>query len=135
MPVNSYDQPRTTIYGKETTHTQEPKYINTFLPLSPDIYKLRTTMWNPVVSRAHNPIAVFPFTSSDSSTRGELEVMLHGTVSYTLADGRKCEDVEWAARGNLVDGEQGVRWSRYQVYMVCMRLRLCIVVRALVVMG
>jgi len=82
-----------------------------------DIYKLRTTMWNPVVSRAHNPIAVFPFTSS-SSTSAEVELMLHGTVSYTLNDGRKCEDVEWAARGILVDAAGETRWKRYQVYMV-----------------
>jgi len=73
-------------------------------------------MWNPVVSRAHNPIAVFPYTSSPSSS--EIEIMLHGTVSYTLNDGRKCEDVEWAARGVLVDAAGETRWKRYQVYMV-----------------
>jgi len=74
-------------------------------------------MWNPVVSRSHNPIAVFPFVSPKGS--GHLELMLHGTVSYTLNDGRKCEDVEWAARGTLVTaGDEEVKWKSYQVYMV-----------------
>ena len=44
--------------------------------------------------------------------------MLHGTVSYTLNDGRKCEDVEWAARGTLVTAGDEVKWKSYQVYMV-----------------
>jgi hypothetical protein len=81
-----------------------------------EIYKLRTTMWNPVVSRSHNPIAVFPFSSAEGS--GDIELMLHGTVSYTLNDGRKCEDVEWAARGTLVTAADEVKWKSYQVYMV-----------------
>ena len=81
-----------------------------------EIYKLRTTMWNPVVSRSHNPIAVFPFVSSSNSS--EVELMLHGTVSYNLNDGRKCEDVEWAARGTLVTAGDEVKWKSYQVYMV-----------------
>jgi len=74
-------------------------------------------MWNPVMSRSHNPIAVFPFVSSKGSD--DLELMLHGTVSYTLNDGRKCEDLEWAARGTLVTaGDEEVKWKSYQVYMV-----------------
>lgn len=86
------------------------------------IYNLRTTMWNPVVSRSHNPIAVFPFISSKES--GDVELMLHGTVSYTLNDGRKCEDVEWAARGTLVTSADEVKWKSYQVYMVRTLLRM-----------
>ena len=71
-------------------------------------------MWYPVVSRSHNPVAVFPFVQSKESD--ELELMIHGTVSYTLNDGRKCEDVEWAARGTA--GDEEVKWKSYQVYMV-----------------
>ena len=73
-------------------------------------------MWYPVVSRSHNPVAVFPFVQSKESD--ELELMIHGTVSYTLNDGRKCEDVEWAARGTLVTAGNEVKWKSYQVYMV-----------------
>jgi hypothetical protein len=48
-----------------------------------DILQIRKGMWAAVASRLHNPIKIFP---SDS---GSSEVMLYGTVAYTLKDGRK----------------------------------------------
>ncbi len=40
-------------------------------------------MWTVVASRLHTPIKIFPFGSGSS------EVMLYGTVAYTLKDERK----------------------------------------------
>lgn len=93
--------PRRSLASTNTTHSA--------------IHTLRLGMWDPVVARSHNPHAVFPLPASAS----EQEIMLHGTVSYTLKDGRRCQDVEWAARGTLVESGGEVRWKRYQVYMVC----------------
>lgn len=44
-------------------------------------------MWDVVASRSHVPVKVFPYGSGE----GVREVMLHGTVSYELKDGRKAE--------------------------------------------
>ena len=40
-------------------------------------------MWAAVASRLHDPIKIFPFGN------GSNEVMLYGTVAYTLKDNRK----------------------------------------------
>jgi hypothetical protein len=40
-------------------------------------------MWEKVASRLHTPIKIFPFGENAD------EVMLFGTVAYTLKDGRK----------------------------------------------
>jgi hypothetical protein len=42
-------------------------------------------MWAAVASRQHSIFKVFPFGS------GSNEVMLYGTVAYTLKDGRKAD--------------------------------------------
>jgi hypothetical protein len=42
-------------------------------------------MWAAVSSRLHSPLKIFPF------GQGADEVMLHGTVVYTLRDGRKAD--------------------------------------------
>lgn len=78
---------------------------------------MRQGMWDTVVSRSHHPIAVFPGSIKSS---GELEIMLHGTVTYGYHDGRECKDIEFATRGLLVTEKDGktVKWKRYQAYMV-----------------
>lgn len=48
-----------------------------------EILEIRKGMWAVVASRLHTPIKIFPFGS------GSEEVMLYGTVAYTLKDGRK----------------------------------------------
>jgi len=40
-------------------------------------------MWAAVAARLHTPIKIFPFGN------GSTQVMLYGTVAYTLKDGRK----------------------------------------------
>jgi len=55
------------------------------LTLKLEILQIRKGMWTAVASRLHSPLKVFPFGS------GSNEVMLHGTVAYTLKDGRKAE--------------------------------------------
>jgi hypothetical protein len=48
-----------------------------------EILQIRKGMWAVVASRLHTPIKIFPFGS------GSEEVMLYGTVAYTLKDGKK----------------------------------------------
>ena len=71
-------------------------------------------MWEKVASRAHNPIKVFPFGSNSD------ELMLYGTVSYVLKDGRKAE-VDWAARAMMTKTDGSVKMKFYQVYLVSLR--------------
>jgi len=75
-----------------------------------EILQIRKGMWEKVASRLHRPIKIFPF------GEGADEVMLYGTVAYTLKDGRKA-DVEWGARANMV--KDGGKWKMgfYQVYL------------------
>jgi hypothetical protein len=63
-----------------------------------------------VASRLHTINKIFPFGSNSN------EVMLYGSVAYTLKDGRKA-NVEWGARANLV--QDGGNWKLrfYQVYL------------------
>lgn len=71
-------------------------------------------MWEKVAARTHSPLKIFP-----AGAAGADEVMLYGTVAYTLKDGRQA-GVDWAARANLVkSGDDGkVRMRYYQVYLV-----------------
>ncbi len=48
-----------------------------------EILAIRKGMWTTIASRKHIPIKIFPFGN------GASEVMLFGTVSYILKDGRK----------------------------------------------
>jgi hypothetical protein len=50
-----------------------------------EILQVRKGLWAAVASRLHTPIKIFPFGS------GSDEVMLFGTVAYTLKDGRKAD--------------------------------------------
>jgi hypothetical protein len=48
-----------------------------------EILQIRKGMWAAVAARLHTPIKIFPFGN------GSTQVMLYGTVAYTLKDGRK----------------------------------------------
>jgi len=75
-----------------------------------EILQMRKGMWSAVAARLHTPSKVFPFGP------GADEVMLYGTVDYTLKDGKKAT-VEWAARAKLI--KEGSTWKMgfYQVYL------------------
>ncbi|KAL1639101.1 hypothetical protein SLS58_008303 [Diplodia intermedia] len=75
-----------------------------------EIIALRHAMWEKVAARTHSPLKIFP--AAD-------EAMLHGVVAYTLKDGGgRRASVDWAARANLVKGDDGkVRMRFYQVYL------------------
>jgi len=75
-----------------------------------EILQTRKGMWVAVAKRLHSPAQIFPFGSNSN------EVMIYGTVAYTLKDERKV-NVEWAARANLV--KEGGAWKMeyYQVYL------------------
>jgi len=75
-----------------------------------EILEIRKGMWAAVSSRLHSPLKIFPFGKASD------EVMLFGTVAFTLKDGRK-SNVEWAARAKLV--KEGEEWKMgfYQVYL------------------
>jgi len=73
------------------------------------ILQIRKGMWTAVSARLHYPIKIFPFGS------GSKEVMIYGTLDYTLKDGRKVE-VEWAAKVELVQEAGKWKMEFYQVY-------------------
>jgi hypothetical protein len=72
---------------------------------------MRKGMWEHVASRDHKPLKVFPF-GPDAN-----EVMLQGTVSYGLKNGKPAS-VDWAAHAHLVKQGSDVKMSFYQVYLV-----------------
>lgn len=57
--------------------------VGEVLSLFTEILAIRKGMWATVASRLHTPLKIFPFGS------GSDEVMLFGTVAYTLKDERK----------------------------------------------
>ncbi|KAL9536014.1 hypothetical protein SMMN14_01677 [Sphaerulina musiva] len=76
------------------------------------IIKLRHGMWEKVAKRSHVPKQLFGLGKGS-----EEEVMLYGTVDYTLKDGRGTT-VDWSARAHFVkkEGEQ-LKMDFYQVYL------------------
>lgn len=50
-----------------------------------EILTIRKGLWTAVSSRQHTIIKIFPFGS------GSNELMLYGTVAYTLKDGKKAD--------------------------------------------
>ncbi|KAL0256916.1 hypothetical protein SLS55_007725 [Diplodia seriata] len=77
-----------------------------------EIIALRHGMWEKVAARTHSPLKIFP-----AGAAGADEVMLYGVVAYTLKTGGQAS-VDWAARANLVKGDDGkVRMRYYQVYL------------------
>lgn len=78
-----------------------------------EIIKLRHGMWEKVAKRSHVPKQLFGLGKGS-----EQEVMLYGTVDYTLKDGRGTT-VDWSARAHFVkkEGEE-LKMDFYQVYLV-----------------
>jgi len=74
------------------------------------ILEARKTMWASVASRLHNPQKIFPYGANSD------ELMLYGTVLFTLKDGRKA-DVPWAAHAKLAKEQDGWKLAFYQVYL------------------
>jgi hypothetical protein len=81
------------------------------LILSKDLLDFRKGMWIHVSSRRHEVSKVFPF------GRNADEVMLYGTVEYSMKNGKSLT-VDWAARAHLVKKGSHVKMDFYQVYLV-----------------
>lgn len=76
------------------------------------IIKMRHGMWEKVAKRDHKPAQIYSFGS------GSNDVMLYGTVGYTLKDG-KGTTVDWAAKAHFVEEAGSLLMDFYQVYLVC----------------
>src|SRR5580698_4472359 len=76
-----------------------------------EITAARKEMWTNVAKRLHKPTKIFPF-GLDAS-----ELMLYGTVTYELHDGRK-KEIDWAAHAQLVKEGGWWKFGLYQVYLV-----------------
>ncbi|KAI1167536.1 hypothetical protein F5B18DRAFT_659231 [Nemania serpens] len=91
-----------------------------------EIRRLREGMWDQVKSRRHRLDKVFPaaFESPEHEPGGEgrrrrrFEYMLHGAVELEL-ELKSGEQLvrEWAGRAVLTDGEEGLKYALYQVYL------------------
>ncbi|KAM3419159.1 hypothetical protein BST61_g5103 [Cercospora zeina] len=76
-----------------------------------DIIKMRHDMWGKVATRSHKPAQLYAFGS------GADDIMLHGTVDYTLQDGRSTT-VDWSARAHFSQVAGGeLKMDFYQVYL------------------
>ena len=72
-------------------------------------------MWDKIVKRQHKPVKIFPFGQASGNT----EIMIYGTVDYTLKTGDEVKDVPWSARANMTEKEGGkMKMAYYQVYLV-----------------
>lgn len=79
-----------------------------------EIIKLRQGMWEKVAKRSHVPKQLFGLGKGPSDAD---EVMLYGTVDYTLKDGR-ATTVDWSARAHFVKQQGGeLKMDFYQVYL------------------
>lgn len=73
---------------------------------------MRHGMWDKVAKRSHKPVQLFAFGA------GSDDVMLYGTVDYTLKDGRGTT-VDWSARAHFTkEADGGLKMDFYQVYLV-----------------
>jgi hypothetical protein len=75
------------------------------------IIKMRHAMWEKVAKRSHKPAQLYSFGA------GSNDIMLFGTVDYTLKDG-KGTTVDWAARAHFVGEGDDLKMDVYQVYLV-----------------
>lgn len=66
-----------------------------------EILNVRKGMWEHVFSRSHKPEKIFPFGPNAD------EVMVYGSVSYGLKNG-KSNEITWAARAHLVKERAGL---------------------------
>ncbi|EME89055.1 uncharacterized protein MYCFIDRAFT_185494 [Pseudocercospora fijiensis CIRAD86] len=75
-----------------------------------NIIKMREGMWVKVAKRSHQPKQLYPFGS------GSNDIMLFGTVDYTLREGGSTS-LDWAARARFVEHQGGLKLDHYQVYL------------------
>lgn len=94
--------------GKPTVHCNHPPNLKP----ATAIIKMRHGMWEKVAKRDHKPAQIYSFGS------GSNDVMLYGTVGYTLKDG-KGTTVDWAAKAHFVEEGGSLLMDFYQVYLVC----------------
>ena len=73
-------------------------------------------MWEKVAKRSHKPSKIYSFGKNNH------DVMLHGTVDYELKDGKRAEDIEWAARARFAPEDGNLKMEFYQVYLVSITL-------------
>lgn len=73
---------------------------------------MREGMWEKVAKRSHKPSKIYSF------GKDNYDVMLHGTVDYELKDGKRAEDIEWAARARFAAQGGSLKMEFYQVYLV-----------------
>lgn len=74
------------------------------------IIKMRHGMWEKVAKRSHKPAQLYAFGS------GSDDIMLYGTVDYTLKDGRGTT-VDWSARAHFSQVGGELKMDFYQVYL------------------
>ncbi len=72
---------------------------------------MRHGMWEKVAKRSHKPAQLYAFGS------GSDDIMLYGTVDYTLKDGRGTT-VDWSARAHFSQVGGELKMDFYQVYLV-----------------
>ncbi|BGP15475.1 hypothetical protein JCM10213v2_003454 [Rhodosporidiobolus nylandii] len=70
------------------------------------VRKIRENMWGGVATRKHKPELLVA--SEDGKT-----FMLHGTVDYGLRNGKKVDNVGWAAKMIFAEGSE-LKMQRYQ---------------------
>ena len=78
---------------------------------------MRQGMWEKVAKRSHKPSKIYSF------GKYSYDVMIHGTVDYELKDGKRAEDIEWAARARFAGEGGSLKMEFYQVYLVRQQLR------------
>lgn len=88
-----------------------PSSTRSILTLFVDIIKMRHGMWEKVAKRSHKPAQLYAFGS------GSNDIMLYGTVDYTLKDGRSTV-VEWSARAHFIQDDGDLKMRFYQVFLV-----------------
>lgn len=78
-----------------------------------DILAFRKSIWTAVLSRKHVVNKIFFGEDND--------MMLYGTVTYVMKHDSEGKDVkiDWAARAEFEDAQEGLRMRYYQVYLVC----------------
>lgn len=78
-----------------------------------DILAFRKSMWTAVASRKHVVTKIFFGDDND--------MMLYGTVTYVMKQDPQGKNVrlDWAARAEFEDGQDGLKMKYYQVCLVC----------------
>ncbi|KAI0969220.1 hypothetical protein F4678DRAFT_463483 [Xylaria arbuscula] len=88
-----------------------------------EIRALRKGMWEKIKSRRHKLEKVFPAVfgpppGNDERGQSErlFEYMLYGSVDFETKSGERATG-QWAGRAVLRDGEGGLKYTFYQVYI------------------